>query len=198
MLRAYALYDPSVGYCQGLSYIAAMLVLRMQEEQAFWTFIALMQGAASSSFRPAPLQECYSRGLPLLKQQLVNFDGLIAGIMPKLDKHLRCEGASSTMYAASWFNTLMAYCMSYEHVLRIWDIYMLEGTKIVYRVGLALLESLQKGLLRCSFEDLLPALHDLPRSSPLLMQEPDVLVKASLRISVGGKLAAIANQGARC
>ena len=35
LLKAYSLLDPEVGYCQGLSFVAGVLLLHMGEEEAF-------------------------------------------------------------------------------------------------------------------------------------------------------------------
>lgn len=43
VLGVYAKYNPSVGYCQGMSFIAGMLVLHLPEEEAFWCLVALLQ-----------------------------------------------------------------------------------------------------------------------------------------------------------
>jgi len=40
------------------------------------------------------------------------------------------------MFSTCWFNTIFAYCLPFSHLLRIWDIFMLEGLKIVFRCGL--------------------------------------------------------------
>jgi hypothetical protein len=36
ILAAYARVNPAVGYCQGMSYVAAVLLMNMPEEPAFW------------------------------------------------------------------------------------------------------------------------------------------------------------------
>ncbi|KAI7729763.1 hypothetical protein M8C21_003069 [Ambrosia artemisiifolia] len=36
LLLAYARHNPAVGYCQGMNFFAAMLLLMMPEENAFW------------------------------------------------------------------------------------------------------------------------------------------------------------------
>lgn len=42
VLLAFSIYTPSIGYCQSLNYIAGMLLLFMDEEEAFWTFVTLI------------------------------------------------------------------------------------------------------------------------------------------------------------
>lgn len=43
VLLAFSVYSPTIGYCQSLNYIAGMLLLFMDEENAFWTFVALIE-----------------------------------------------------------------------------------------------------------------------------------------------------------
>ena len=43
VLRAYALHNPAVGYCQGTNFLAALLLLLMEEEPAFWCLGALVE-----------------------------------------------------------------------------------------------------------------------------------------------------------
>lgn len=42
VLLAFSIYTPSIGYCQSLNYIAGMLLLFMDEEETFWTFVTLI------------------------------------------------------------------------------------------------------------------------------------------------------------
>ena len=44
ILALYARVNPHTGYCQGMAYIAAVLLMNMGEEDAFWAFAALMEG----------------------------------------------------------------------------------------------------------------------------------------------------------
>lgn len=41
VLLAYAEHNPAVGYCQGLNFIAGLLLLHQPEEQAFWSLTAI-------------------------------------------------------------------------------------------------------------------------------------------------------------
>ena len=42
VLLAYSLYNPVIGYCQSMNFLADFLLLRMDEEGAFWTMVALL------------------------------------------------------------------------------------------------------------------------------------------------------------
>ncbi|KAK2175013.1 hypothetical protein NP493_760g00032 [Ridgeia piscesae] len=43
VLAAYARYNPSVGYCQGMSSIAGVLLMHLPEEDAFWCTLSLLE-----------------------------------------------------------------------------------------------------------------------------------------------------------
>ena len=61
-----------VGYVQGMGFIAGLLLLYMNEEDTFWTLVALMKGAVHS-----PMERLYQAGLPLLQQYLFQFEHLV-------------------------------------------------------------------------------------------------------------------------
>jgi hypothetical protein len=42
ILLAYAKYNPEVGYCQGMAYLGAVLLMEMPEQEAFWCLAALL------------------------------------------------------------------------------------------------------------------------------------------------------------
>uniref|UniRef100_A0A915LEL7 Rab-GAP TBC domain-containing protein n=1 Tax=Romanomermis culicivorax TaxID=13658 RepID=A0A915LEL7_ROMCU len=42
VLKAYAVFDQEIGYCQGLSFVAGMLLLHMEEKEAFTMLCHLM------------------------------------------------------------------------------------------------------------------------------------------------------------
>ncbi len=42
VLSAYAMYNTELGYCQGMSGVAALLLMYMDEEESFWALHSLM------------------------------------------------------------------------------------------------------------------------------------------------------------
>ncbi len=53
--------------------------------------------------------------------------------MPRLAAHMEEEGVLPTMYCSQWFLTLYAYTLPIDHLLRVWDVFLLEGPKILFR-----------------------------------------------------------------
>lgn len=40
------------------------------------------------------------------------------------------EGVVPSMYCTHWFNTIFAYSLPFEQLLRVWDVFLLEGMKV--------------------------------------------------------------------
>jgi hypothetical protein len=50
ILRAYANLDREIGYCQGMNFIAAMLLINIQdEEKAFWCLVSIMMPSSGGN-----------------------------------------------------------------------------------------------------------------------------------------------------
>lgn len=188
VLKAYSVYDAKVGYVQGMGFVAAVLLMYMSEEEAFWTLVALMKGSPRHPSLPAgiPLEGIYQSGMPLLQQYLFQFQYLLKLMVPALGAHLEQENVEPVMYCTHWFNTIFAYSLPFPHLIRLWDIFLLEGPKILFRVGLALLRSAEKQLLPLSFEHLVAAM--ATRQLPLVNEETDLLIGVALRTRVTSEL----------
>ena len=52
------------------------------------------------------------------------------------------------MYAQQWFLTLFAAFFPLKLVARIWDIYLVEGRKTIFRVALAIMKLNEEELMR--------------------------------------------------
>ena len=134
ILHLYAIYDPEVGYCSGMGFIAATFVIYMIEEDALYALISLMS-------RPSfPLRDMYRPGMPGTKYVLSIFMNLLRHYLPSIASHLDREGITPHMYVTEWFMTLYTSTFPFDLVTVIFDILWYEGWKIIYRVALGLLK----------------------------------------------------------
>ncbi|KLT43741.1 RabGAP/TBC [Cutaneotrichosporon oleaginosum] len=145
--KAYSLYDPDVGYTQGLAFIVATLLLNMPDEEAFCVLVRLM-----SSYN---LRSHYLDNMPGLQLRLFQFDRLVEDVLPLLHAHLVRKGIKSSMYASQWLMTLFSYRFPLSLVYRVTDIVLAEGTEAVFRFAIALLRKCEDQLLKLEFEELL-------------------------------------------
>ncbi len=58
------------------------------------------------------------------------FERLVQDEMPALGAHLSDEGVLPSMYCSHWFITAFAYALPFDHLLRVWDVFLLEGLKV--------------------------------------------------------------------
>ena len=116
MLKAYSVYDSEVGYTQGMNLIAGMLLLYMNEEEAFWVMVELL--------KHMKIQGMYMKGLPLLHQYYFQFEVFVKEKLPALGKHFEEQMITPWMYATSWFMTILSIDLALKLVVRIWDIFL--------------------------------------------------------------------------
>ncbi|CAM0947382.1 unnamed protein product [Alopecurus aequalis] len=175
VLKAYSVYDRDVGYVQGMGFIAGLLLLYMSEEDAFWLIVALLKGAVH-----APMEGLYQAGLPLVQQYLFQFERLVREYMPKLGEHFVEEMINPSMYASQWFITVFSYSFPFHITLRVWDVFLYEGIKVVFQVGLALLRFCHDDLVKLPFEELLHSLRNFPEEAT----DPDKLLPLAFSFKV--------------
>ncbi|XP_058839083.1 rab GTPase-activating protein 1-like isoform X2 [Topomyia yanbarensis] len=145
--KAYAVYDTEVGYCQGLSFIAASLLLHMPEEEAFCVLVALMYNYG--------LRDMYKLGFESLYLRLYQLNRLMKDQLPDLYEHFYNTGIESHMFASQWFLTLFTARFPLYFVFYILDVFLLDGITVLFQVALTLLSACKKDLLELDFEGIL-------------------------------------------
>jgi hypothetical protein len=156
VLRAYSLYDPDVGYCQGMNFIAGMFITFVSEEEAFWLLVYVMNA------KPCRMRGLFGVGMSEAHQVLYVAERLIAHFNPKLSKHFDKENIHVTMFVTQWLLTMYTSSFPFHIVTRVWDCFILEGWKVTYRVMLAVLDKATPDLLKLGFEDILNYFKLLP------------------------------------
>ncbi|XP_029164437.1 rab GTPase-activating protein 1-like isoform X1 [Nylanderia fulva] len=145
--KAYAVHDEEVGYCQGLSFLVASLLLHMPEEQAFCVLVKLMYDYG--------LRDLYKDRFDNLYMRFYQLNRLIEDQLPELYKHFCDRGVETHMFAAQWFLTLFTARFPLYLVFHILDVFLLQGLDTLFQVALALLMLCKKELLQLDFESIL-------------------------------------------
>ncbi|XP_019732224.1 TBC1 domain family member 1 isoform X3 [Hippocampus comes] len=133
ILKAYSLLDPEVGYCQGLSFIAGVLLLHMGEEDAFNMLKFLMYDVG--------LRKQYRPDMIILQIQMYQLSRLLHDYHRDLYSHLEQQEIGPTLYATPWFLTAFASHFPLGFVARVFDMLFLQGPEIIFKVALSLLGS---------------------------------------------------------
>ncbi|XP_075447111.1 TBC1 domain family member 4 isoform X3 [Ascaphus truei] len=161
LLKAYSLLDQEVGYCQGISFVAGVLLLHMSEQQAFEMLKYLMYDL---SFRKQ-----YRPDMVSLQIQMYQLSRLLHDYHRDLYEHLEENEISPSLYAAPWFLTLFASQFTLGFVARVFDIIFLQGTEVIFKVALSLLGNNEALIMACdSFESIVDFLKtSIPDMTPL-------------------------------
>lgn len=143
VLTAYSWIDEEVGYCQAMNIVVAALLIYMSETQAFFLLRTLCDRL---------LPGYYSTTMygTLLDQRV--FESLVEKTMPILWDHLVKSDVQLSVVSLPWFLSLYINSMPLVFAFRVLDVFFLEGPKVLFQVGLA--------ILRINGEDLLDATDD--------------------------------------
>ncbi|KAF9945630.1 hypothetical protein BGZ70_003714 [Mortierella alpina] len=173
VLKAYAHYKPSVGYCQGMGRLVGMMLMQMPVEDAFWLLVATIENY---------MQDYYTPTLRQLRIDAQVFERLLKDQDPALAEHLERNDVIPLMYMTQWFMTLFTMSLPWASVLRVWDVFYYDGVKALFRVGLAILQLCREHLLnKCpSSSELLAFILHIP----LDFLGPKALLDAALNIKL--------------
>ncbi|KAF9103154.1 hypothetical protein BGX29_003712 [Mortierella sp. GBA35] len=173
ILKAYSLYDPHVGYCQGLGFLVGPLLMNMDEKEAFCVFVRLME--------TYDMRTMFTLNMEGLQLRLYQFSALLSEHLPMLHAHLSFHSINAAMYASQWFLSLFAYTYPLPLVLRVYDVVFTEGApETIMRVAVAFLKKNEEKLMQLQeFEDLL-------RPSSRLSIAASFGSSASLLLGLGG------------
>ena len=128
LLQAIVQRSPSIGYCQGFSFIAATLLTYQTEEEAFWTFVAITESLL-------PLD--YYTNLTGVLIDLCIVESLMP---PQLLSQFKRHDFDFKLQISKWFLLLFLNLLSPETELVIWDLLMLHGSPALFAVAIALLK----------------------------------------------------------
>ena len=130
VLTAYSWTNEEVGYCQAMNIVVAALLIYMSEVQAFFVL-----GALCDRLLPG----YYSKDMygTLLDQRV--FENLVERTMPILWDHLVKSDVNLSVVSLPWFLSLYINSMPLVFAFRVLDVFFLEGPKVLFQIGLAIL-----------------------------------------------------------
>eukprot|EP01069_Polyplicarium_translucidae_P010323 Polyplicarium_translucidae@DN3371_c1_g1_i1.p2 len=135
VLEAFAMFRPDIGYVQGMAYVAAMLVLHMEEFDAFVCLSHLMARNSLFSF--------YTFELPKIEVYFRAFDILLQEKCPRIATKLREAHLNSDIFLVEWMFTLFTRCLPFDLVVRIWDQLLVVGDLVLFQVSLGIMTYFQ-------------------------------------------------------
>ncbi|NXK01678.1 US6NL protein, partial [Herpetotheres cachinnans] len=175
VLSAYSVYNTEVSYCQGMSQIAAVLLMYLNEEDAFWALAQLLTNQRHA------MHGFFIPGFPKLQRFQAHHEQILSKLFPKLKKHMDKEQMTTGIYTTKWFLQCFIDRTPFTLTLRLWDIYILEGERVLTAMAYTILKLHKKRLLKMTLEDLREFLQEKIAAS--LQYEDDAVIE-QLQVSM--------------
>lgn len=154
VLSAWAQYRPDVGYVQGMTHLAGMLVMHMGTYEAFSCFVNIMlSGGLLLAF--------YMMDLDQILRRIKIYDALFRYNAPRLFARFQAMDISPNYYLLDWFMTMFTRVLTVPQASRIWDIFFLEGEIFLYKAALGIVLLFEQEFLVAEFEECLAMLKKL-------------------------------------
>ncbi|KAJ6096252.1 hypothetical protein N7486_006998 [Penicillium sp. IBT 16267x] len=158
VLYAFALHNPKIGYTQSLNFITGMLLLFLPEEKAFWMLHIVtslyLPGTHEISLEGANidlwiLMVLLRDTMPGIYAKISSMGGNPSGRKtPPLNVNSRLPDI--TLGLTNWLMSVFIGTLPLETTLRVWDTFFYEGSKMFFRVSLAMFKACERDILAVS------------------------------------------------
>ncbi|XP_016416289.1 TBC1 domain family member 2A-like isoform X1 [Sinocyclocheilus rhinocerous] len=141
VLQAFSWQNPTIGYVQGLNRLAAIALLVLQdEEDAFWCLVVIVDYIMPPHYYTKDLVGCQA-------DQRVLKD-LMSEKLPRLTAHLEALKVDVSLITVEWFLVLFVESLPTRILFKVWDAFLYEGIKVIFRYALALFKYKEEIILK--------------------------------------------------
>lgn len=162
VLVAFSWYNPKIGYCQSMNFLAGLLLLFMDEERAFWMLVIItsryLPGVHNVNLEGVNIDQgvlmlCVKEYLPEFWRFIVPFPNQPGSLSYNQNSSL---GKNEFLYklppitlcTASWFMGCFVGVLPIESTLRVWDCLFYEESHFLFKTSLAIMKLSEQELLK--------------------------------------------------
>ena len=140
ILSALAFIRPEIGYCQGMNFIAGALIdLIEEEEKIFWIFLSFIDNI--------DLNLLFLKNMPDYSIRVFQLNYYIKIYFPKLFNHFKKEQINQDIFFSKWILTIFANYLPFNKLYKIWDIFIIDKWKAIFRISMVLLGLMKNKLI---------------------------------------------------
>ncbi|XP_062947329.1 TBC1 domain family member 2B isoform X1 [Cynocephalus volans] len=140
VLLAFSWRNPDIGYCQGLNRLVAVALLYLEQEDAFWCLVTIVE-----VFMP---RDYYTKTLLGSQVDQRVFRDLMSEKLPRLHAHFEQYKVDYTLITFNWFLVVFVDSVVSDILFKIWDSFLYEGPKVIFRFALALFKYKEEEILK--------------------------------------------------
>nr|XP_014123108.1 TBC1 domain family member 2B [Zonotrichia albicollis] len=140
VLLAFSWRNPDIGYCQGLNRLVAIALLYLEQEDAFWCLVTIVE-----VFMP---RDYYTKTLLGSQVDQRVFKDLLSEKLPRLHSHFEQYKVDYTLITFNWFLVVFVDSVVSDILFKIWDSFLYEGPKVIFRFALALFKYKEEEILK--------------------------------------------------
>jgi hypothetical protein len=142
VLQAFSIYNPKIGYCQSLNFLAGLLLLFMNEEKAFW-----MLNIITREYLPGTHEVNLEGANVDLGVLMISVRETMPSVWAKIggeldgtafDPSVSMRLPPITLCTTAWFMSCFIGTLPIETTLRVWDSFFYEGSKTLFRIALTI------------------------------------------------------------
>ena len=172
ILRVFVISRPDIGYIQGLSFIAGILLLNMDKFKAFISLMNLILNPIMLPF--------YKMDNESIQQRLKLFKQVFYFNLPELCGHFDELGLLPENYFLSWNMTLFTREVKLELANRIWDVFMIEGVKSIYSAAIVFLSHFEEKLMNMDFMEIMTCIGNIKT----INFDEDMVIEAMKKVKI--------------
>ncbi|XP_037335609.2 TBC1 domain family member 14 isoform X2 [Pungitius pungitius] len=143
---------------QGMSFIAAVLILNLDTADAFIAFANLLNKPCQMAF--------FRVDHSLMLTYFAAFEVFFEENLPKLFAHFQKNSLTPDIYLIDWIFTLYSKSLPLDLACRVWDVFCRDSEEFLFRTGLGLLRLYQDVLTTMDFIHMAQFLTRLPDFIP--------------------------------
>ncbi|XP_028315181.1 TBC1 domain family member 10B isoform X5 [Gouania willdenowi] len=179
VLKAYTQYQPEDGYCQAQGPVAAVLLMNMPAEEAFWCLVQISQHYLPGYYSPLLDGVLFDAAMLMW---------LLKKTCPSAHKHLQHYSVEPLMFATDWLMCLFARQLPFNTLLRVWDLFFFHGVQVLLQVAVVLVRRvLGRPEQRKECQGQIETLERLKGIRDLIREEEDTFITEVCSVPLSAK-----------
>lgn len=140
ILNTYSHYNPKIGYPQGLNFIVAKLLLKIEEEK---NIFIILDGIISKLHLDTVIGEDNK-----LKGHLSVITNLLKEYTPKVYNFLQENNISHETFTANWFITIFSNSTNDDELFILWNFLFAFGLKFLYSFTISVFKFFRERIIK--------------------------------------------------